>query len=135
MLVCRSGFGGMGALSSKERDAGASPGAIQAVTCEAPGKHANSKPRVRLASAVEGSQEDFDPFKQTLLRYFGYANELGESFRPLLHHRWVTFSYGVAGTCKCAFLTKRNATPNCGRKARQSCKHKNAYPQEASPVH
>ena len=27
----------------------------------------------------------------------GYANELGESFRPLVHHRVVTASYGVAG--------------------------------------
>jgi len=49
---------------------------------------------VRVHSAVE---EEYDVFKHGLLRYFGYANELGESFRPLIAHRWVLASYGVAG--------------------------------------
>jgi len=49
---------------------------------------------VRVHSAVE---EEYDVFKHSLLRYFGYANELGESFRPLIAHRWVHASYGVAG--------------------------------------
>lgn len=47
---------------------------------------------------VEGAgEEEYDVFKHSLARYFGYANELGESFRPLVHARWVAFSYGVAG--------------------------------------
>ena len=49
----------------------------------------------------------YDLFKHTLLRYFGYANELGESFRPLIHHRWVAASYGVAGTYVLAGIDMR----------------------------
>eukprot|EP00757_Euglenozoa_sp_SAG-D1_P010474 gene10474-19259_t len=29
--------------------------------------------------------EDVDIFRQTSLRYLGYANELGESFRPVVN--------------------------------------------------
>mmetsp|Transcript_17161 Transcript_17161/g.35092 ORF Transcript_17161/g.35092 Transcript_17161/m.35092 type:complete len:189 (-) Transcript_17161:123-689(-) len=38
-----------------------------------------------------------DVFKDTGLRYLGYANELGESFRPLIRRRFVRASYFVAG--------------------------------------
>ncbi len=55
-------------------------------------------PQARVHAAVEGPAEEYDVFKHSLLRYFGYANELGESFRPLIHPRWVALSYGVAGT-------------------------------------
>ena len=53
---------------------------------------------VRVRSPAETAGEEYDVFKHSLLRYFGYANELGESFRPLVHSRWVAFSYLVAGT-------------------------------------
>jgi|EP00802_Teleaulax_amphioxeia_P022968 hypothetical protein len=55
-------------------------------------------PQARVHAAVEDPAEEYDVFKHSLLRYFGYANELGESFRPLIHPRWVALSYGVAGT-------------------------------------
>mmetsp|Transcript_25201 Transcript_25201/g.49093 ORF Transcript_25201/g.49093 Transcript_25201/m.49093 type:complete len:170 (+) Transcript_25201:70-579(+) len=42
-------------------------------------------------------QEGHDVFKDSLLRYLGYSNEVGEAFRPLVHHRFVTGSYGLAG--------------------------------------
>jgi Mitochondrial 18 KDa protein (MTP18) len=32
----------------------------------------------------------------------GYANEVGESFRALIHVNWVRFSYGVASSYVCA---------------------------------
>ena len=32
----------------------------------------------------------------------GYANEVGEAFRSLVHVRWVRFSYVVASTYVCA---------------------------------
>jgi len=39
---------------------------------------------------------EYDVFKQSLLRYAGYANELGEAFRPLIPKWIVTSSYAVA---------------------------------------
>jgi hypothetical protein len=39
--------------------------------------------------------QSYDIFKDSLVRYLGYANELGESFRPLVHRYWVNASYGV----------------------------------------
>jgi hypothetical protein len=36
----------------------------------------------RVHSAVE-DKEEYDVFKHSHLRYLGYANELGESFRPV----------------------------------------------------
>lgn len=37
-----------------------------------------------------------DIWRQSPLRFAGYANELGESFRPLVPHAWVHASYAVA---------------------------------------
>jgi hypothetical protein len=34
--------------------------------------------------------------------YSGYANEVGESFRALIHVNWVRFSYVVASSYVCA---------------------------------
>ena len=31
-----------------------------------------------------------------MCRYMGYANEVGEAFRALVHVNWVRFSYGLA---------------------------------------
>ena len=53
------------------------------------------EPERMIRSPLEGD-EAYDPFKHSAARYLGYANELGESFRPLIHHRWVLASYGVA---------------------------------------
>jgi fission process protein 1 len=39
------------------------------------------------------STQDYDIFKDSLLRYCGYANELGEAFRPIVHVSAVRFSY------------------------------------------
>ena len=40
---------------------------------------------------VETNEREFDPFKDTLLRYLGYTNEFGEAFRPLIP-KWVVLS-------------------------------------------
>ncbi|KAL1116895.1 hypothetical protein AAG570_005364 [Ranatra chinensis] len=37
-----------------------------------------------------------DIFRDTPIRYLGYANEIGEAFRAVVHRRWVNLSYGVA---------------------------------------
>ena len=37
-----------------------------------------------------------DVFRDTYIRYMGYANEIGESFRPLIHVNFVHASYGIA---------------------------------------
>lgn len=34
--------------------------------------------------------------------FSGYANEVGESFRALIHVNWVRFSYVVASSYVCA---------------------------------
>ncbi|CAN0168442.1 unnamed protein product, partial [Ectocarpus fasciculatus] len=41
-----------------------------------------------------GAQVDI--FRDTALRYMGYANEVGEAFRPLIPAFAVVASYGVA---------------------------------------
>jgi len=43
------------------------------------------------------SQEnEVDIYRDTPVRLLGYANEVGEAFRALVHVRWVRASYGVA---------------------------------------
>lgn len=37
-----------------------------------------------------------DPWRDTPLRFAGYANEVGEAFRPLVNHRWVMGSYACS---------------------------------------
>eukprot|EP00965_Chrysotila_dentata_P120518 3985495-Pleurochrysis_carterae.AAC.3 len=46
-------------------------------------------------SEEEGAS--IDCMRQGAVRYLGYANEVGEAFKPLVHHRVVTASYVVAG--------------------------------------
>ena len=36
------------------------------------------------------------------IEFVGYANEVGESFRALIHVNWVRFSYVVASSYVCA---------------------------------
>ena len=42
------------------------------------------------------NSKNIDIFRDTYLRYMGYANEVGESFRPLVNVNWVRFSYVLA---------------------------------------
>jgi len=37
-----------------------------------------------------------DIYRDTPVRFLGYANEVGEAFRALVHVRWVKLSYAVA---------------------------------------
>jgi len=40
--------------------------------------------------------KEYDIYRDSLLRYLGYSNELGESFRPLIKKSYVHASYAVA---------------------------------------
>ena len=42
------------------------------------------------------SVQDLDLYKDTPVRYLGYANELGESFRPLAPPGFVAATYAVS---------------------------------------
>ncbi|XP_067014841.1 mitochondrial fission process protein 1 [Anabrus simplex] len=42
------------------------------------------------------SESQADLFRDTPVRLIGYANEVGEAFRPLVHVFWVRLSYGIA---------------------------------------
>ncbi|CAM9732026.1 unnamed protein product [Ectocarpus sp. 6 AP-2014] len=44
----------------------------------------------------DGEEREVDIFRDTALRYMGYANEVGEAFRPLIPAFAVVASYGVA---------------------------------------
>lgn len=59
------------------------------------------KPTTRASiSAAEAAAEcpvtEVDIYRDTPLRLMGYANEVGEAFRALVHVNWVRLSYGVA---------------------------------------
>ena len=41
-------------------------------------------------------EHEYDPYKDSLIRFFGYANEVGEAFRPLIPRWLVNATYGVA---------------------------------------
>merc|ERR1712038_1666822 len=41
---------------------------------------------------------EVDIYRDTPLRYLGYANEVGEAFGALMHVRWVRATYVVADT-------------------------------------
>ena len=50
-------------------------------------------------SRIMGKEEEtkeVDIYRDTLLRYAGYANEVGEAFRALVPVNFVYASYGVA---------------------------------------
>ena len=49
-----------------------------------------------MESEVSKTQNEVDIFRDTPVRLLGYANELGEAFRSVVHARWVWLSYGVA---------------------------------------
>jgi len=43
-----------------------------------------------------GDGQEVDIYRDTPVRLLGYANEVGEAFRALIHVNWVRASYGVA---------------------------------------
>ncbi|XP_078687661.1 mitochondrial fission process protein 1-like [Branchiostoma floridae x Branchiostoma belcheri] len=46
--------------------------------------------------ADSGTKKEVDIYRDTLVRYLGYANEVGESFRALVPVSVVWGSYAVA---------------------------------------
>lgn len=44
----------------------------------------------------EKKEGEVDIYRDTPVRLLGYANEVGEAFRALVHVRWVKLSYAVA---------------------------------------
>merc|ERR1712150_434334 len=56
------------------------------------------KHSISAASAEEckAPTAEVDIYRDTPLRYMGYANEVGEAFRALVHVNWVRCSYGLA---------------------------------------
>ncbi|XP_017085459.1 mitochondrial fission process protein 1 [Drosophila eugracilis] len=41
-------------------------------------------------------EKDLDIYRDTFIRYMGYSNEIGESFRPLVPKSLVAATYGMA---------------------------------------
>merc|ERR1711909_6884 len=52
--------------------------------------------RQRALPEAMAETGEVDIYRDTPLRYLGYANEVGEAFRALMHVRWVRATYGVA---------------------------------------
>ena len=46
--------------------------------------------------ASDSDNAEYDIFRDSNVRYLGYANEVGESFRPLVHVNFVRFTYVIA---------------------------------------
>ncbi|XP_049838519.1 mitochondrial fission process protein 1 [Schistocerca gregaria] len=53
------------------------------------------------------SEVERDIFRDSPLRLLGYTNEVGESFRPLIHVKWVYLSYGIASAYVVADTTDK----------------------------
>jgi len=51
-----------------------------------------------LSGQIVADDDEIDLYRDTLLRYAGYANEVGEAFRPIVPAWIVPGSYGVAIT-------------------------------------
>lgn len=58
----------------------------------------NDKRTISAANEEEckAPTAEVDIYRDTPLRLLGYANEVGEAFRALVHVNWVRLSYGVA---------------------------------------
>lgn len=66
------------------------------VSCQLPSKHANRfKKSMKIYST---SYKNVDPYRETSLRYMGYANELGEAFTSYLPEWGLPASYCVAAS-------------------------------------
>ena len=50
----------------------------------------------RITKMSKEEKEEVDIYRDTPVRLLGYANEVGEAFRALVHVNWVRASYGVA---------------------------------------
>jgi fission process protein 1 len=70
---------------------------------------------VGTAETRSGNRGDPDRLREGLVRYLGYANEVGESFRPLVPRTAVNASYGVAGVYVAADAAWRGGIPPPGR--------------------
>jgi len=49
-----------------------------------------------MSEQPQPAAAEVDIYRDTPVRLLGYANEVGEAFRALVHVRWVKASYGVA---------------------------------------
>ena len=56
----------------------------------------SSEAETKPAPVVPVAAAEVDIYRDTPVRFLGYANEVGEAFRALVHVNWVRFSYGVA---------------------------------------
>lgn len=77
-------------------------------------------------SDVKGSEVDV--FRDTALRYLGYANEFGEAFRTHIPRLMYLGSYGVASTYCLADSIDR------GRRCYQESSHLNSYLQKRKAI-
>ncbi|KAG5673980.1 hypothetical protein PVAND_003976 [Polypedilum vanderplanki] len=50
----------------------------------------------RMTDEKKEEIKEYDIYRDSLLRYLGYSNELGESFRPLIDRKLVHASYAAA---------------------------------------
>jgi len=62
----------------------------------------HSTPEPEPQATTENAPKKVDIYRDTPLRYLGYANEVGEAFRALVHVNAVRFSYVVASAYVCA---------------------------------
>ena len=51
-----------------------------------------------FANVFPSPKQEVDIYRDTPVRLLGYANEVGEAFRALVHVNWVRLSYGVASS-------------------------------------
>jgi len=52
--------------------------------------------RQKVENIFGANRPDVDLYRDTPLRYCGYSNEVGESFRPLIPRVFVNLSYAIA---------------------------------------
>ena len=58
------------------------------------------------------SEDRSDIFRDTPIRYLGYANEVGESFRNVVHRNVVRFSYVISGSYVIADAVSKAQQPD-----------------------
>ncbi|XP_037724479.1 mitochondrial fission process protein 1 [Drosophila subpulchrella] len=59
-------------------------------------KDFNREEKAAVETAFKQPTRDVDIYRDTFIRYMGYSNEIGESFRPLVPKSFVAASYGMA---------------------------------------
>lgn len=74
----------------------------------------STEPRT-MDSQAASSDNNPDRMREGAVRYLGYANECGESFRPLWPRWAVNTTYGVAGAYVVADAAWRSSMPPPGR--------------------